>query len=398
MTDTLTTIDFQDSPEAGASTDSALSGEYSITHPILGDLDHLIGRYFVMSPAQRLVTATWIVHTHMTECAMQTPYLAITSPEKRCGKTYLLELLAMLVRNPFGPVIGPSEATVFRAAGSMPTMILDEYDTIFGPKTAQFHESLRMLLNAGTRPGATVPRCVPPKMNVVDFPVYCAKALGGIGHLPDTVADRSVIIMMRRKTKFETVERFRRARVLEAVEPIRANIVAWAQEYAETITGFEPEMPEELNDRMMDACEILVSIADAMGDGAAVRAAILEVVAEEPETHETTRLTVLRDLRTIYQQWPKANMPTRCLLPALHALSTEWSDYYGRGPLKDTDLASLLAYFGLKAKTVWIPAGVLKNPDGTDYPAHDAKGYKYAELADNFARYLPPEDADDATA
>src|SRR5579862_4345018 len=106
--------DLNDSPEAGTSTSSASSGEYLIINPVLRDLDALIARFFVMSAAQRLVLAVWIVHTWVVEYAAQTPYLAVTSPEKRCGKTYLLELIARLVRNPWGPFIGPSEATVFR--------------------------------------------------------------------------------------------------------------------------------------------------------------------------------------------------------------------------------------------------------------------------------------------
>lgn len=375
----------------GTSTTPPSSGEYTLTHPILQALDAAIARYFVMTDAQRVVVAAWIVHTWMTEYAMQTPYLAITSPEKRCGKTYLLEFISMLVRNPWGPFVGPSEATVFRAAGSMPTMILDEYDTIFGAKTAQFHEGLRQLLNAGTRPGATVPRCAPPKMDVVNFPVYCAKVLGGIGHLPDTIQDRSVVIVMKRKAPHEKVERFRHAKVKATLEPIKADIITWTQEYADAIKGAEPEMPEEFNDRMMDACEILVAIADTMGDGATVRGALTEVLATEPQTHETTRLKVLRDMRTLYAGWQKANMPTSIILPALHALDPSWANYYDRGPLKDTDLAALTAYFSIKPKTVWIPDGTLQNADGTPVTGHGAKGYKYDEFADAWARYLEPE-------
>ena len=192
--------------EAGASTNSASSGEYLIMHPLLQALDALFAKFFVLTSAQRLVIATWVVHTWVAEHATQTPYLALTSPEKRCGKTILMELLAKVCRNPFGPVVGPSEAVVFRVAQQMPTMFLDEYDTIFGHETAKYHEGLTAACsNAGTRPGASVPRCVPPQMNVVNFPVYCPKVLGGIGHLPDTVADRSVVIVMKRKAPNEKV-------------------------------------------------------------------------------------------------------------------------------------------------------------------------------------------------
>jgi uncharacterized protein DUF3631 len=384
---------FPDSTRTPGTSTIPEPGEYLVTHPLLKALDALIARFFVMTPAQRVVIAVWIVHTWVVEHAAQTPYLAITSPEKRCGKTYLLELIARLVRNGWGPIIGPSEAVVFRQASKVPTMILDEYDTIFGPKTAQFHEVLRQMLNAGTRPGATVPRCEPPKMDVKNWPVFCPKALGGIGHLPETVQDRSVVIMMKRKAPNERVEPFRQARVDEAVEPILPDLVAWVQEYGAAVKGAEPAMPEELNDRMKDACEVLVAVADIMGDGAAVRGALTEVAADEPEAHETTRLKVLRDIRTLYTGWRKENMPTKYIVAGLHTLDQSWANYYDRGPLKDTDLAALLGYFGIKPRTVWIPEGVILDTDGSPLPGHDAKGYKYAEFADAWARYMPPEDA-----
>jgi hypothetical protein len=131
-----------------------------------------------------------------------------------------------------------------------------------------------------------------------------------------------------------------------------------------------------------------------MDDGETVRAALLEVLAEEPETHETTRLKVLRDLRAIYSGWQKVNLPTKIILPALHGFDPSWLNYYDRGPLKDTDLSSLLAYFGIKPMTVWVPDGALVNPDGTPMPGHDAKGYKYEEFADAWERYLTGEEDD----
>jgi hypothetical protein len=43
---------------------------------------------------------------------------------------------------------------------------------------------------------------------------------------------------------------------------------------------------------------------------------------------------------------------------------------------------------------VWVPEGVILEADGTPMPGHDAKGYKYADFADAWGRYLPTEDAD----
>src|SRR4051794_26175807 len=77
------------------------------------DLMTFIRTYVVMSPAQILVTALWVIHTHCFEHAEQTPYLSVTSPERRCGKSRLLEVLALLVHKPWNTII-PSEAVLYR--------------------------------------------------------------------------------------------------------------------------------------------------------------------------------------------------------------------------------------------------------------------------------------------
>jgi hypothetical protein len=68
---------------------------------------------------------------------------------RRSGKTRLLDVLELLVANPWR-VITPSEAVVFRKIDAdSPTLLLDEVDAIFSPKANGTTEGLRALLNAG---------------------------------------------------------------------------------------------------------------------------------------------------------------------------------------------------------------------------------------------------------
>jgi hypothetical protein len=177
------------------------------TESVIVDLTSLIRRYVVMSEEQLLVVALWVVHTHSIQHCEQTPYLSITSPERRCGKSRLLEVLELLVARPWNTVI-PSEAVLYRNIHhKQPTLLLDEIDTIFNPRSADKYEGHRALLNAGHRRGSTVPRCVGTSLTVQEFRVFCAKVLAGIGTLPDTIADRSVPIRLKRRQKDEQVER-----------------------------------------------------------------------------------------------------------------------------------------------------------------------------------------------
>lgn len=137
-------------------------------------------------------------------------------------------------------------------------------DAIFGPK-AREHEGLRALLNAGNRRGTRVPRCVGPSQALVDFAIFCAKALAGIGDLPDTVADRSIPIRLKRKAPGEAVERFRRRHAEADAEPLRARVASWAADHLDGLAIAEPVLPLELNDRAADAWEPLLAIADRAG-------------------------------------------------------------------------------------------------------------------------------------
>ncbi len=175
-------------------------------------VEEYIARYVLLSlPEQRTATVLWTAHTWIVEQFDTTPYLAFLSPEKRSGKSRVLEVLDKLVARPW-LTVRPSEAVLFRnIEARRVTLLLDEIDTIFGRKAGSNYEGIRAILNAGFRRGMNVPRCVGEGTNiqVVDFAVYGAKAFAGIGNLPDTVRDRSIILDMVRRASDEPVERFR---------------------------------------------------------------------------------------------------------------------------------------------------------------------------------------------
>jgi putative DNA primase/helicase len=70
-------------------------------------------RYMVMPDGAAEVVALWAAHTHCFECFVVTPRLAISSPEKQCGKSTLLDILTCLVARPVSTA-NTSTAAVFR--------------------------------------------------------------------------------------------------------------------------------------------------------------------------------------------------------------------------------------------------------------------------------------------
>jgi hypothetical protein len=344
---------------------------------LVGDLVAFIRDYVVMSDEKLLVLALWIIHTHIVRAFDQTPYLAITSPEKQCGKSRLLEVLELLVARPW-MITQPSEAVVYRYVSKVvPTLLFDEVDTIFNPKTADRHEGLRALLNAGHRRGAVVPRAMNFGKDVEHFSVFCPKVLAGIGTLPDTIADRSIPIRLERKTRSEKVTRFSHREAEPRAEALTDRIDAWTSRNETALTDARPEMPAQLSDRMQEGCEPVVAIADILGRGDDARAGLVSLLTSERlDSQETMRVRLLRDLRTIFDRHAGARSAfTDSLITELFRMEESgWDSYYRRG-IEPKDLASLLRHYGVSPTTVRKKEKV-------------AKGYKRDDLQPVWERYL----------
>lgn len=352
---------------------------------LIDEVVTFIRRYVVMTDEQALVVAVWILHTHCVDHIEQTPYLSITSPDSECGKSRLMEVLDKLCRASW-MVIRPSDAVAYRYIDKvMPTLLLDEVDTIFSPQSARFHEGLRAIVDAGHRRGAKVVRAADFGRSVDYFRPFCPKALAGIGGLPDTIARRSIYVRLARKKGDEHVERFLARQVDPLAKPLKRKIEQWAKTNGERVGEARPHMPEALSDRMQEGCESLVAIGDLIGRGDDVREALLSLLTgERLDNHETKRLRLLRDMREVWEAEEARRgkkvrgLPTAVLIQRLCGIEeSPWRDYYKHGPIEPQELASLLRHYGVKPRNLKMPGG--KVP----------KGYRRDELQEVWDRYLP---------
>jgi len=167
-------------------------------HQMLAAVEAFFQRYVALPDRTLLPVALWATSTHLFECFTTFPYLAILSAVKGSGKTRLLEICEQVCARPWrASTVSP--AAVFRKiASDSPTLLLDEAEVLSNPRS-EVAQALRAILNAGYRAGASVPRCEPPKHEVHNFPVFCPKAFTAIGRLPDTIADRSILIQMQKR-------------------------------------------------------------------------------------------------------------------------------------------------------------------------------------------------------
>ncbi|MCZ6732742.1 MAG: toprim domain-containing protein, partial [Gammaproteobacteria bacterium] len=205
------------------------------TTELLNELVSAVKLYVALLEHTPEAIALWVLHAHAHDAATISPILAITSPEKRCGKTTKLSVLQAITPRPLF-ASNLTVATLFRAIEQYrPTLLVDEADTFL-----RDNEELRGILNSGhTRNGACVLRTVGDAHELRTFSTWGPKAIALIGNISPTLQDRSIVIQMRRKRPDDTVERFRLDRTNELKEVAR-RCARWAVDNMGELRGADP--------------------------------------------------------------------------------------------------------------------------------------------------------------
>ena len=346
---------------------------------LLVDVMVWIRRFVVITKAQAVAIALWVVHTHAIEASDCTPYLHVTSPLKGCGKTRLLEVLEYLVRQSWFTGRTTAAALVRKVDEQKPTLLLDESDAAFsGDK--EYAESLRGVLNSGYRRSGRTTVCVGQGSKIAfrDFSTFCAKAIAGIGKLPDTVADRAIPFQLKRRTKDESCAKWRerdcRGKAIEFHERLERSAGACL----EALKVARPQLPESLSDRQQDVWEPLLAIADLAGEDwpDQARKAALELTQSVEDGD--IKVELLSDLADILENLRDEIVPSEELLPALTGLEDRpWASWRQDKPLSARGLASLLAPLGIHPAKHRIRNGT------------ERRGYRRDALMDAIARYVP---------
>jgi hypothetical protein len=351
--------------------------------PLLDEVRVFLRRYVVLSDAQLAAVALWVAHTHAFAAAETTPYLEICSAEKESGKTRLLETLELVVARPWLTGRMSISALARRIDAEQPTLLLDESDALFASDRA-YVQDLRGILNSGFRRGGSHTINVPAGQNgwaPADFSVFSAKAIAGIGNLPDTIASRSISIRLKRRRPDELVERFRHRRAHDLAAPLRDRLEQFLPKCVERLAELieaEPEMPSGLSDRAEDVWEPLLAIADLAGGDWPDRAreAAVELSGNRGENVESVGVRLLGDIRSIFDQHGRDQIGSAELVSLLILIEeSPWGGWNRGKGLSTHTLARQLKGFG-------ITPGHTR--DGS------ARGYSIDQFDDVFARYLEP--------
>lgn len=357
---------------------------------LLDELVHSIKRHVIADPATLHAAALWAAFTWFADVVNVAPIANITAPEKRCGKTVLLGVLARLSYRPLA-VSNIAPAALFRALELwQPTLLIDEVDAFLAE-----HDEARGILNAGfTRDTAYVIRCVGDEHMPTRFNVWGAKALCGIGKIADTLADRSIPLRLRRKKTGERSVKIRHADP-QAFARLVSQLARFAIDNRERVRHARPAEIDGLNDRANDCWEPLLAVAEVAGGDwprlARSAAIVLHGLEEEAPSIGAELLTSIREA---FEQRHADRLSTADLLEALaEDDESPWATWNRGRPMTSHQLAKRLAEFGIKSSTVRIG---IRTP----------KGYRLEQFTEAFERYLsgdtpnatatPPQPSNDA--
>lgn len=347
---------------------------------LLNELSSTFKRFAILPDHADTALALWVAFTYCVDGVDVAPILAISSPEKQCGKTTVLTLVIKLSAKAL-PASNISTAALFRAIEAWsPTIIIDEADTFL-----RENMDLRGILNSGhTRDAAYVIRTTGEEHEPKKFSTWGAKAIALIGKLPETLHDRSIVVELRRKLAHEEADKIRHA-TDEIFVTLRSKLKRFADDNQDQLRELRPTLPDKISDRSADNWTPLLAIAELAGDEWKVKA-FNAAVALSARTNDATSLgtELLADIESIFVTKQCDKISTADLIRALCGDEERpWAGYNRGHQIRPNQMARLLAEYKIYSKTIRISF------------ANTPKGYELKQFEEAFKRYISSEN--DAT-
>jgi putative DNA primase/helicase len=344
-----------------------------------------INKFIVLQTEHEVVAiALWIIQTYFVsglECA---PNLHIKSPEKRCGKSTLVSLLMRIVHKGIY-ASNISAPALFRLIEEFsPTLGLDEADTFI-----KENEELRGIINSGhDRAGAFVVRCIGEDHQLKRFSTFGSKIIAGIGDRADTIEDRSVNIVLRRKL---TTEKKAKLSILNKTQQkifdeIKQKCIRFVADNKYQLCNANPVMPEMLNDRESDNWHALLSLAILAGGIWPIKAIeAAKYLSSEKQAIITIGVELLIDIQEIFElsrHKSAKKIFSSELLDELNKIDDSLWSTFNRGKFMTArQLSNRLKDYNIKPKQIRI--------------SHESKkGFEISQFEDAWVRYIPSDTSD----
>ncbi len=347
---------------------------------LLTGIADFVSTYVHLPTPAASTVALWTVMTWLHDRLDVSPFLHLTSATRRCGKSALLEVIGTLVRRPLMTSHATVAATFRLIEREAPTLLLDEIDRRF--RAADAAMLIGIINSSQRRESAYIYRCTGGDHELTAFATWCPKAFAGIGHLPDTVMDRSIVLRLERRAP-GTAPRWR-DHDRDLVTALERRILRWVTDSVDAILTARSVVafPDALHDRARDAWEILLAVGHVAGGewaGSGRAWAACVYVDADAENEGGPEEQLLVDLRTVFhREGDPPALATRSILDALCQMdSRPWGRYEKGKPLSPHGLAKLLKPFQVTPNTVRLAGGGI------------LKGYKRDELDPLWKAYCP---------
>jgi hypothetical protein len=361
---------------------------------LLSELEEVVRRHVVLPKWAAEKIALWVLHTYAFELRDVSTYLGIESPEKRCGKTTLLSVLSEL-SNRAVALANISSPAVYRSIEEKrPTLLIDEADTFL-----QGNDQLRGILNSGyTRKTAFVIRVgrttkgnrkeddrgqrtedrssrggQSVDSRLERFSCWCPKVMAAIGHLPETLADRCIVIRMQRKTPGEECEKLRN---LDG-SVLRRKCARFVLDNAKQIASARPSIPADLNDRAADVWEPLFALAEIAGGDWPEKARMASLGLTGLAQESSLTVVLMKEIQNCFELSKCDRLFSRMLvLWLVQCKNAPWAEGTGGKEITELWLSQQLRPYGVRPRTVWMMG-------------RSAKGYLLEDFGEVFRRYQP---------
>ena len=209
------------------------------------------------------------------------------------------------------------------------------------------------------------------------FTVFAPVVMAGIGKLPATIQDRSVVVMMRRKAPHEKVDKYRIRRDRPGLQRVHERVSEWSKDVRDVAKIYASNgIDIPVDDRQADVWEPLLIVAQLAGGNwpdTAREACKVMCANTDAEDSDSPDLLLLGDVRDIFGN--VTFIRSSELVSQLKMLhDSPWFDEM----LTPARLSSKLRGYGI-------------------HPRHSAdktrRGYYRADFRDTWIRYLSPENS-----
>jgi hypothetical protein len=209
---------------------------------LIDDLENFFADRVYLPEGGPLALAYFVMNSYVFRIFDTCPYLALDSPDKRCGKNATIILMKELC---FHSMTGVANnlSPVFRkiSDGSCGTLLIPEAKSLEGEHSTLLLEALL----EGYKKGGKIYRCEGDDHHVAEYDVFCQKGFACIGTLHGPLLDRCISLHMERRPR-GMHQRTSRLRVLKRdAEPFIEQLRAYAVQYRDRLQAAYDSEPDE---------------------------------------------------------------------------------------------------------------------------------------------------------